>query len=57
MGEEEAEDGRRGVRGNSARGDRGRRREDSTAKDERQAIDQLKQLRGARSLDWLCKNL
>ena len=34
--------------------------EDGTAKDERQAIDQLEQLeqlRGARSLDWLCKNL
>ena len=34
-----------------------RRVEDGTAKDERQAIDQLEQLRGARSLDWLCKNL
>jgi hypothetical protein len=34
-----------------------RRVEDGTAKDERQAIDQLEQLRGPSSLDWLCKNL
>src|SRR5271154_5159727 len=34
-----------------------RRVEDGTAKDERQAIDQLERLRGPRSLDWLCKNL
>ena len=34
-----------------------RRVEDSTARDERQAIDQLEQLRGRRSLDWLCKNI
>jgi hypothetical protein len=37
-----------------------RRVNDGTAKDERQAIDQLDQLerlRGPRSLDWLCKNL
>jgi len=33
-----------------------RRVDDRTAKDERQAIDQLEQLRGGRSLDWLCKN-
>ena len=25
-------------------------------RDERQAVDQLEQLRGTRSLDWLCKN-
>jgi len=31
--------------------------EDSRAKDEQQAIDQLEQLRGGRSLDWLCKNI
>jgi hypothetical protein len=34
-----------------------RRIEDRTAQDERQAIDQLEQRRGRRSLDWLCKNL
>ena len=34
-----------------------RRVKDGTAKDERQAIDQLEQLRGTRSLDWLCKNV
>ena len=34
-----------------------RRVEDSTARDERQAIDQLEQLRGRHSLDWLCKNI
>jgi hypothetical protein len=34
-----------------------RRVGDGTAKNEKQAIDQLEQLRGARSLDWLCKNL
>jgi hypothetical protein len=34
-----------------------RRVEDGTAKDARQAIDQLEQLRGRRSLDWLCKNI
>lgn len=34
-----------------------RRVEDGTARDERQAIDQLEQLRGRRSLDWLCKNI
>ena len=34
-----------------------RRREDGSAKDERQAIDQLEQLRDVRPLDWLCKNI
>jgi hypothetical protein len=34
-----------------------RRVEDGTAKDDRQATDQPEQLRGGRSLDWLCKNL
>jgi hypothetical protein len=34
-----------------------RRVEDGTARDERQAIDQLEELRGKRSLDWLCKTL
>jgi len=34
-----------------------RRVEAGAAKDERQAIDQLEQLRGTRSLDWLCKNI
>ena len=34
-----------------------RRVEDGRAKDDRQAIDQLEQLRGTRSIDWLCKNL
>jgi len=34
-----------------------RRVEDGTAKDERQAIDQLEQLRGTHSLDWLCKTV
>jgi hypothetical protein len=34
-----------------------RRTEDSTAKDERQAIDQLEQLRGRHSLDWLYKTV
>ena len=34
-----------------------RRVEDGRAKDERQVIDQLEQLRGVRSLDWLCKNI
>jgi hypothetical protein len=34
-----------------------RRVEDGRARDERQAIDQLEQLRGAHSLDWLCKNI
>jgi hypothetical protein len=33
-----------------------RRVEAGTARDERQAVDQLEQLRGTRSLDWLCKN-
>jgi Transcriptional activator of glycolytic enzymes len=31
--------------------------EDGRAKEERQAIDQLEQLRGGCSLDWLCKNI
>jgi hypothetical protein len=34
-----------------------RRVQDSTAGDDRQAIDQLEQLRGKRSLDWLCKHV
>ena len=34
-----------------------RRVEDGTARDDRQAIDQLEQLRGRHSLDWLCKNI
>ena len=34
-----------------------RRVEDGGARDERQAIDQLEQLRGVHSLDWLCKNI
>jgi len=34
-----------------------RRVEDGTARDERQVIDQLEQVRGPHSLDWLCKNL
>jgi hypothetical protein len=34
-----------------------RRVEDGRAKDDRQTIDQLEQLRGGRSLDWLCKNI
>ena len=34
-----------------------RRVEDGRAKEERQAIDQLDQLRGGRSLDWLCANI
>ena len=34
-----------------------RRAEDGTARDDRQAIDQLEQLRGRHSLDWLCKNI
>ena len=34
-----------------------RRVGDGTARDERHAIDQLEQLRGSRSLDWLCKNI
>ena len=33
-----------------------RRVEAGTARDERQAVDQLEQLRGTYSLDWLCKN-
>src|SRR5204862_3803060 len=33
-----------------------RRVEARTARDERQAVDQLEQLRGTRSLDWLGKN-
>ena len=33
-----------------------RRVKAGTARDERQAVDQLEQLRGMRSLDWLCKN-
>ena len=33
-----------------------RRVEAGTARDERQAVDQLEQLRGTRSLDWLGKN-
>src|SRR5436305_6260776 len=33
-----------------------RRVEAGTARDERQAVDQLEQLRGTRSLDWLRKN-
>jgi hypothetical protein len=33
------------------------RMEDGTAKDQRQAIDQLEQLRGKHSLDWLCKTI
>ena len=34
-----------------------RRVQDSLAEDDRQAIDQLEQLRGKHSLDWLCKNV
>jgi hypothetical protein len=34
-----------------------RRVEDGSAKDEREAIDQVEQLRGGRSLDWLSKNI
>jgi hypothetical protein len=34
-----------------------RRVGDGRAKDDRQAIDQLEQLRGGHSLDWLCKNI
>ena len=35
-----------------------RRRVDAgTARNERQAVDQLDQLRGSHSLDWLCKNI
>jgi hypothetical protein len=34
-----------------------RRVGDGTAGSERQAIDQLEQLRGSHSMDWLCKNL
>jgi hypothetical protein len=34
-----------------------RRVEAGTARDERQAINQLKQLQGKRSLDWLYKNV
>jgi len=34
-----------------------RRAEKGTARDKRQAIDQLEQLRGKRSLDWLCKTV
>jgi hypothetical protein len=34
-----------------------RRVEDGRPRDERQAIDQLEQLRGVHSLDWLCKNI
>ena len=34
-----------------------RRVEDERARDERQAIDQLEQLQGKHSLDWLCKNI
>ena len=34
-----------------------RRVEEGTARDDRQAIDQLEQLRGKRSLDWLCKTV
>jgi Transcriptional activator of glycolytic enzymes len=34
-----------------------RRVDDGRARDERQAIDQLEQLRGIHSLDWLCKNI
>ena len=30
---------------------------DSTARDDRQAINQLEQLQGQHSLDWLCKNI
>jgi hypothetical protein len=33
-----------------------RRVEAGTARDDRQAVDQLEQLRGTHSLDWLCKN-
>ena len=31
--------------------------ENSTARDDRQAIDQLEQLQGQHSLDWLYKNI
>jgi hypothetical protein len=31
--------------------------EDGRAKDEQQTIDQLEQLRGVHSLDWLYKNI
>ena len=31
--------------------------EDGTARDKRQAVDQLEQLQGPRSLDWLYKNI
>ena len=34
-----------------------RRVEDGTARDKRQAINQLEQLQGQRSLDWLYKNI
>ena len=34
-----------------------RRVGNGTARDERQAVDQLEQLRGSRSLDWLCKHI
>ena len=34
-----------------------RRVEDSIARDDRQAIDQLEQLQGRHSLDWLYKNI
>ena len=34
-----------------------RRVQEGKASYERQAVDQLEQLRGSRSLDWLCKNI
>jgi len=34
-----------------------RRVSNGMARDERQAIDQLEQLRGSHSMDWLCKNI
>jgi hypothetical protein len=34
-----------------------RRVQDGTARDDRQAIDQLEQLRGKHSVDWLCKHI
>ena len=34
-----------------------RRVANGTARNERQAVDQLEQLRGSNSLWWLCKNI
>ena len=34
-----------------------RRVSNGTARNERQAIDQLEQLQGSNSLHWLCKNI